>query len=59
MAYWLEKRTFQGQGRFPRIIWKRYAVCGSRELLERVCMGQRCPGHWRVVLESAPLKKAG
>lgn len=50
--YWLEKRTVQEQGRSPRIIWKRYAACGRRELLERVRMGQKRPGHWRVVLES-------
>ena len=53
MTYWLEKCTVQKQGRLPRIIWKRYAACGSPELLERVRMGQKRPGHWRVVLESA------
>ena len=63
--YWLEKRTVQEQGRSPRIIWKRYAACGNRELLERVRMGQKCPGQWRVVLEStgtvlsSSMKKAG
>ena len=51
--YWLEKRTVQEQGCVPRTVWKRYAACGSRELLERVRMGQKRPGQWRVVLESA------
>ena len=63
--YWLEKRTVQEQGRSPRIIWKRYAACGSRELLERVRMGQKHPGQWRIVLEStctvlsSSMKRAG
>lgn len=39
--------------------WVRYAVCGSRPLLERVRMGQKHPEHWRVVRESTRLKKAG
>ena len=65
MTYWLEKRTVQKQGRLPRVIWKRYAACGSPELLERVRMGQYLPELWRVVLENActilssSLKKAG
>ena len=65
MTYWLEKRTVQKQGRLPRVIWKRYAACGSPELLERVRMGQKHPALWRVVLENActilssSLKKAG
>ena len=65
MTYWLEKRTVQGQGRSSRTVWKRYAACGSRELLERVRMGQKRPGQWRVVLEStctvlsSSMKKAG
>lgn len=59
MAYWLERRTIQKRGTASQIIWKRYAACGSPELLERVRMGQEHPGNWRVVLESAPLKKAG
>lgn len=63
--YWLEKRIAQEQERAPRTVWKRYAACGSRELLERVRMGQKRPGQWRVVLEStatvlsASMKKAG
>ena len=63
--YWLEKRTVQEQGCVPRTVWKRYAACGSPELLERVRMGQKHPELWRVVLESActilssSLKKAG
>ena len=59
MAYWLERRAIQKRGKTSRIIWKRYVACGSPELLERVRMGQEHPEHWRVVLESAPLKKAG
>lgn len=66
MAYWLEKRTVQGRKNASQIIWERYAFCGSFELLERVRMGQRHPGHWRVTSESAcvsapqiPIKKAG
>ena len=50
--YWLEKRTVQGQGRSSRTVWKRYAACGSRELLERVRMGQKHPELWPVVLEN-------
>jgi len=59
MAYWLERRTIQKRGKGSQIIWKRYAACGSPELLERVRMGQKHSGHWRVIPESAPLKKAG
>ncbi len=53
------------EGKSPRILWKRYAACGSPELLERVRMGQKHPELWRVVLENActilssSLKKAG
>ena len=63
--YWLEKRIAQEQGRAPHTVWKRYAACGSRELLERVRMGQKRPGQWRVVLESvrtvlsSSMEKAG
>ena len=53
MAYLLEKRTVQKKEKRSRIIWKRYAICGSSELLERVRMGQEHPEHWRVVLERA------
>ena len=64
MAYWLEKRIVQREGKSPRILWKRYAACGSPELLERVRMGQKHPEHWRVTSERAcaplPLmRKAG
>ena len=65
MTYWLEKRTVQKQGRLPLVIWKRYAVCGRPELLERVRMGQKRPELWRVVWEHTctalpfPMKKAG
>ena len=63
MAYWLEKRIVQGKGKSSQTIWRRYAACGSPGLLERVRMGQKCPEHWRVTLESAaplaPMKKAG
>lgn len=58
MTYWLEKRIIQRKGPSPQIIWKRYAVCGHPELLERVRMGQKRPEHWRVV-ECALLKEAG
>ena len=44
MAYWLERRTIQKRGKGSQIIWKRYAACGSPELLERVRMGQKHPG---------------
>lgn len=47
--YWLEKRTVQEQGQSPRIIWRQYAVCGSRELLERVRAGQKQPESWRII----------
>lgn len=53
MAYCLEKRTVQGTGKPPQIIWEQYATCGSRALLERVRTGQKHPEHWRVTLESA------
>lgn len=43
MTYWLEKRIVQREGKSPRILWKRYAACGSPELLERVRMGQKHP----------------
>ncbi len=63
MAYWLEKRIVQKYGTSSQITWRRYAACGSPGLLERVRMGQKCPEHWRVTLESAapliPMKKAG
>ena len=64
MTYWLEKRIVQREGKSPRILWKRYAACGSPELLERVRMGQKRPGQWRVVenactILSSSLKKAG
>lgn len=63
MAYCLEKHVVQKDGKTSRGIWRRYAVCGSPKLLERVRMGQKNPEHWRVTLESAvPLtlmKKAG
>ena len=59
MAYHLEKKTVQQTGKSPQTIWLRYATCGRSKLLERVRLGQECPEHWRVVLESAPLKKAG
>ena len=55
MVYCLEKRAVQEKGS----VWRRYAVCGNPKLLERVRLGQECPEHWRVVLESASLKKAG
>lgn len=48
MSYCLERRTRQGAGRSRRTVWVRYAVCGSRSLLERVRMGQEHPGCWRV-----------
>lgn len=51
--YWLEKRMVQGLGHSSRTVWKRYVACGSRELLERVRMGQKRPGQWRVVLGNA------
>lgn len=55
MAYCLEKKAVQEK----ESTWRRYAVCGNPKLLERVRLGQKCPEHWRVVLECAPLKKAG
>ena len=48
MTYWLEKRIVQREGKSPRILWKRYAACGSPELLERVRMGQKHPELSRV-----------
>lgn len=59
MGYCLEKKTVQKKGKSSRTIWQRYATCGSSRLLERVRLGQERPEHWRVVLESASLKKAG
>ncbi len=63
MAYWLEKRIVQRRGVSLQISWRRYAVCGSFGLLERVRMGQKDPEHWRVTpgsaAMSAPMKKAG
>lgn len=65
MAYWLEKRVIQGKEKSPQIHWKRYAACGSSELLERVRMGQRRPEQWRVTLDGVagvswfPMRKAG
>lgn len=50
MTYYLEKRTVQGTGAPPS--WKRYAICGSRTLLERVRTGQKHPEQWRIMLES-------
>lgn len=57
MTYCLEKRAIQQTEKSSETIWKRYASCGSPKLLERVRLGQECPEHWRVVLESAPLEK--
>ena len=59
MTYHLEKEAVQQTGKSPQTIWRRYATCGSSELLERVRLVQEYPEHWRVVLEGVPLKKAG
>lgn len=59
MAYCLEKKIVRQTGPSSKSIWKRYATCGSFRLLERVRLGQEHPEHWRVVLESAALRKAG
>lgn len=59
MAYRLEKKTVQKKGQSLQTTWQRYATCGSFKLLERVRLGQERPEHWRVVLESVPLKKVG
>ena len=55
MTYHLEKEAVQQTGKSPQTIWRRYATCGSSELLERVRLGQEYPEHWRVVLEGVPL----
>lgn len=49
MSYWLEKRIVQRRGESSQIIWSRYAICGSRPLLERVRAGQNQPESWRIV----------
>lgn len=51
--YCLDKRVYQTPGKPLHSIWKRYAICGNRALLERVRMGQLHPEHWRVTLVNA------
>lgn len=52
MSYWLEKRIVLRRGETSQITWRRYAVCGSRPLLERVRAGQKQPESWRIVPEA-------
>lgn len=50
MVYWLEKQHIAHKGeKDSQIIWERYAVCGRRELLERVRAGQEQPKSWRIL----------
>lgn len=51
ITYYLEKRTVQRMGAPPS--WERYAICGSRSLLERVRTGQKHPEQWRITLEGS------
>lgn len=44
--YGLEKRALAA-GSYP--IWKQYALCGSRFLLEQIREAQKRPEDWRIV----------
>ncbi len=44
----LEYLQFQGTEHCPQYRWKQFAVCGKRELLERIRSRQTHPENWRV-----------
>lgn len=44
----LEYLQFQGTEHCPQYRWKQFAVCGKRELLERIRSRQAHPENWRV-----------
>ena len=46
--YVLEHLQFHGSGHCPQYRWEQFAVCGKRELLERVRLRQAHPENWRV-----------
>lgn len=54
--YVLERLMDQGEQQCPKHRWRQYAVCGNRELLERVRVAQRRPGDWRVVFSPDALQ---
>ena len=44
----LEYLQFQGTEHCPQYHWKQFAVCGKKELLERIKIRQAHPENWRV-----------
>ena len=58
MTYALERLTAMKSADGLRYVWRRYAVCGNRNSLEKVRQGQDRPEDWRIVF-AADAKKEG
>ena len=48
MVYALERLVSEDSGRKPHCLWKQYAICSNRGLLEKVQQNQPNPEEWRV-----------
>lgn len=48
MVYALERLVSQNGGQKPPCLWKQYAICSNRGLLEKVQQKQPYPEEWRV-----------
>ena len=49
MMYALEHFSVRGTDCHPYRYWVQYAICGKREILEKVRQNQRQPEEWRVI----------
>lgn len=53
MIYMLEHLSSKNGDDQPCHRWVQYAFCGKREVLLKICQGQRHPEKWRVTVWGA------